>query len=122
MQRRPQRRNAGGSRGRRSAQRPSAAAQQVFSNGRTRGCAVVIRDVMRADKGPFPADFLWGAATASYQIEGGATEAGKGPSVWDAFCKKPGAVFEGHTGDIACDHYHRYREDIALMKALGIGS
>src|SRR5256885_110249 len=72
--------------------------------------------------GPFPKDFVWGAATASYQIEGAATEDGKGPSVWDVFCKKKGAVFEGHTGDVACDHYHRYKEDVALMKALGITS
>jgi beta-glucosidase len=77
---------------------------------------------MRDETGPFPADFLWGAATASYQIEGAVSEDGKGPSVWDVFSRKPGAVFEGHTGDIACDHYHRYREDIALMKTLGIAS
>jgi beta-glucosidase len=72
-------------------------------------------------KGPdvFPKDFLWGAATASYQIEGAANEDGKGQSVWDVFCKKKGAVFEGHTGDVACDHYHRYKEDLALMKQLG---
>jgi beta-glucosidase len=71
---------------------------------------------------PFPRDFVWGAATAAYQIEGAAAEDGKGPSVWDVFSRKPGAVFEGHTGDVACDHYHRYKEDIALMKALGISS
>jgi len=70
----------------------------------------------------FPRDFRWGAATAAYQIEGAATEDGKGPSVWDVFCKKPGAVFEGHTGDVACDHYHRYKEDVALMKKLGVNS
>jgi beta-glucosidase len=71
---------------------------------------------------PFPKDFVWGAATASYQIEGAAAEDGKGPSVWDAFARKPGAVFEGHTGDVACDHYHRYRDDVALMKQLGLQS
>ena len=71
---------------------------------------------------PFPDDFSWGVATAAYQIEGAAHEDGRGPSVWDVFAKKPGAVFEGHTGDVACDHYHRYREDIALMKALGVGA
>ncbi len=69
---------------------------------------------------PFPKHFTWGAAAASYQIEGGAEADGKGPSVWDMFCKKPGAVFQGHTGDVACDHYHRYREDVALMKQLGL--
>ena len=71
---------------------------------------------------PFPREFIWGAATAAYQIEGAATEDGKGPSVWDVFVKKPGAVFEGHTGDVACDHYHRYKEDVALMKKLGVKS
>ena len=69
---------------------------------------------------PFPKDFVWGAATSAYQIEGAAAEDGKGPSVWDVFCKKQGAVFEGNTGDVACDHYHRYKEDVALMKALGV--
>ncbi|MET0287470.1 MAG: family 1 glycosylhydrolase, partial [Polyangiales bacterium] len=68
----------------------------------------------------FPADFVWGAATAAYQIEGAAREDGRGPSVWDVFSKRPGAVFEGHTGDVACDHYHRYREDTALMRQLGL--
>ena len=64
----------------------------------------------------------WGVATASYQIEGAANEDGRGPSVWDTFCKKKGAVFEGHTGDVACDHYHRYKDDVALMKTLGVKS
>ena len=58
-------------------------------------------------------------AAAAYQIEGAATEDGRGPSVWDTFSHQPGATFEGHTGDVACDHYHRYREDVALMRALG---
>jgi len=71
---------------------------------------------------PFPKGFAWGVATAAYQIEGAASEDGKGPSVWDVFCKKPGAVFEGHSGDVACDHYHRYKEDVALMKRLGVKS
>jgi beta-glucosidase len=68
----------------------------------------------------FPADFKWGVATAAYQIEGAATEDGRGPSIWDVFCKKPGATFQGQTAAIACDHYHRYKEDVALMKALGV--
>jgi beta-glucosidase len=68
----------------------------------------------------FPADFVWGAATAAYQIEGAAKEDGRGPSTWDVFCKRKGAVFEGHSGDVACDHYHRYRDDIALMRELGL--
>jgi beta-glucosidase len=71
---------------------------------------------------PFPSDFAWGTATAAYQIEGAADVDGRGPSVWDVFSKKKGATFEGHSGDVACDHYHRYVEDVALMKALGIGS
>ena len=62
---------------------------------------------------------MWGAATAAYQVEGAAGEDGRGPSVWDIFCKSKGAVFEGHTGDVACDHYHRYKEDVALMQELG---
>jgi beta-glucosidase len=68
----------------------------------------------------FPDDFVWGAATAAYQVEGAAAEDGRGPSTWDVFAHKPGAVFEGHTGDVACDHYHRYREDLTLMGALGL--
>lgn len=68
----------------------------------------------------FQNDFVWGAASSSYQIEGGATEDGKGPSIWDMFCKIDGAIAGGHTGDIACDSYHRYREDIALMAQLNI--
>lgn len=68
----------------------------------------------------FPKSFIWGAASASYQIEGAAYEDGKGLSVWDTFCRKPGAVFQGHTGDVACDHYHRYTEDAALMKEIGL--
>ena len=67
-----------------------------------------------------PGNFVWGAATASYQIEGGWAEDGKGPSVWDMFCEKTGNVWEDHTGQTACDHYHRYPEDIALMKAIGL--
>jgi beta-glucosidase len=77
---------------------------------------------MRQQRMPFPNDFVWGAATAAYQIEGAADEDGRGRSVWDVFSKKKGAVFEGHTGDVACDHYHRYQEDVAAMKALGLGS
>jgi beta-glucosidase len=68
----------------------------------------------------FPESFQWGAAAASYQIEGAAFADGKGASVWDMFVRKPGAVVGGHTGDIACDHYHRYAEDVALMKAMGL--
>ncbi|MFV2097244.1 GH1 family beta-glucosidase [Micromonospora sp. LOL_013] len=68
----------------------------------------------------FPDSFIWGAATASYQIEGAAREAGRGPSIWDTFSRTPGKVHAGHTGDVACDHYHRYRDDVALMAELGL--
>ncbi len=68
----------------------------------------------------FPDDFTWGAATASYQIEGAYNEDGRGLSTWDTFSRQPGKVYGGHTGDVACDHYHRTGEDIALMKELGL--
>lgn len=70
----------------------------------------------------FPKDFTWGVASAAYQIEGGHDADGKGPSIWDAFCKRPGVIFDGHTGDVACDHYHRWQEDVALMQALGVNA
>ncbi|SET46079.1 GH1 family beta-glucosidase [Stigmatella erecta] len=68
----------------------------------------------------FPTEFVWGVATSSYQIEGAALEDGRGESIWDRFSKTPGKVRDGTNGDVACDHYHRFREDIALMKGLGI--
>ncbi|MCR6654904.1 MAG: GH1 family beta-glucosidase [Opitutus sp.] len=68
----------------------------------------------------FPSQFTWGVATAAAQIEGAAFTDGKGPSVWDTFCRKPGAVHNGDTLDVACDHYHRFDEDFALMRQLGI--
>jgi beta-glucosidase len=68
----------------------------------------------------FPEGFVWGAAAASYQIEGAANIDGRGPSTWDMFCRKPDAVWNGQNGDVACDHYHRYREDVKLMQAMGL--
>ena len=68
----------------------------------------------------FRKDFVWGAATASYQVEGAAYEDGKGLNIWDVFCKEDGHVYEHHTGDVACDQYHRYKEDVAIMKELGL--
>ena len=68
----------------------------------------------------FSADFLWGAATSAYQIEGGAYEDGKGLNIWDIFSNDPGRIKGSHTGDIACDHYHLFKEDVRLMKELGI--
>ncbi|OLT61617.1 GH1 family beta-glucosidase [Moorena bouillonii] len=68
----------------------------------------------------FPEKFLWGVATAAYQIEGAASEGGRKPSVWDTFSRIPGKVLNGDTGTVACDHYHRYEQDIELMVKLGI--
>ncbi|MGC4939702.1 GH1 family beta-glucosidase [Kribbella sp. DT2] len=70
----------------------------------------------------FPDGFVWGAATAAYQVEGAVDADGRGPSIWDTFCKVPGAIAGGDTGDVACDHYHRYPEDVALMAGLGLGA
>ena len=68
----------------------------------------------------FPDSFLWGSATASYQVEGAASEDGRKPSVWDTYARQPGRVAMGHTGDIAVDQYHRYPQDVQLMKSLGV--
>ena len=68
----------------------------------------------------FPQDFLWGVATASYQIEGSELEDGRGECIWTRYSRTPGMVLNGDTGAVACDHYHRYPEDIALMKKLGV--
>jgi beta-glucosidase len=68
----------------------------------------------------FPQDFLFGVATAAYQIEGAAHEDGRTDSIWDAFARVPGAVVDGHNGDVACDHYHRYESDVKLMADLGL--
>jgi beta-glucosidase len=78
----------------------------------------------------FPAGFTWGAATASFQIEGGGragggpggSSAGRGVSIWDTFARTPGRVLSGDTGDVACDHFHRYREDVGLLRELGVGA
>ena len=68
----------------------------------------------------FPSNFIWGAATSSYQIEGGATDGGRGPSIWDTFCQESKENCNGDLGDITDDHYHRWREDVQLMKVLGL--
>lgn len=70
----------------------------------------------------FPAGFAWGVATAAYQIEGAVAEDGRTDSVWDTFCRQPGAIRDAQTGDVAADHYHRWQEDVALMAELGIGA
>ena len=69
-----------------------------------------------------PGDFVWGAATSAFQIEGASRVDGKGPSIWDTFCAEPGRVRHGHTGDVAIDHYHRYHEDVALLADLAFGA
>lgn len=70
----------------------------------------------------FPADFLWGAATAAYQVEGAHDVDGKGLSIWDVYAHQPGTTYQGSNGDVAADHYHRFREDVALMAELGMTS
>lgn len=69
----------------------------------------------------FPADFLWGVGASAYQIEGAVDVGGRGPSVWDTFCAEPGRIKDGTSGQTAVDHYHRYPEDVALMRELGVG-
>ena len=68
----------------------------------------------------FPEDFIWGAASAAYQIEGGAFDDGKGQSIWDTFTHKPGTIADGSNGDVACDSYHRLEVDLDILKSLGI--
>lgn len=68
----------------------------------------------------FREDFVWGAATSAYQIEGASGQDGKGLDIWDVYCREPGKIYEGHTGDVACDHYHRYKEDVVMMKEMGL--
>ncbi|MDR2253085.1 MAG: family 1 glycosylhydrolase [Bifidobacteriaceae bacterium] len=75
---------------------------------------------MAAAANPFPEDFIWGTATASYQIEGAVREGGRGPSIWDTFSHTPGRVFAGQNGDVTCDHYHRWEEDLDHMARLGL--
>ncbi|PBC71746.1 beta-glucosidase [Streptomyces sp. TLI_235] len=74
------------------------------------------------DLNALPDDFVWGAATSAYQIEGAVDEDGRAPSIWDTFSHTPGKIDHGDHGDTACDHYHRYSEDIGLMKRLGLGA
>jgi len=70
----------------------------------------------------FPKDFIWGTATAAYQVEGAAFEGGRTECIWDTFARKPGAVYAGENGTVACDQYHRYKEDVSLMAELGLNS
>lgn len=68
----------------------------------------------------FPHDFVWGVATSAFQIEGAAAVDGRGPSVWDSFCRVPGAIADGSNGDVACDHYHRFEQDLDIIQDLGV--
>ncbi len=70
----------------------------------------------------FPDQFTWGVATSAYQIEGATNEDGRGVSIWDTFCRTPGKIYQGHTGEIAVDHYHRWKEDIRIMSDLGLNA
>jgi beta-glucosidase len=87
----------------------------------TRPGGVVVAETS-AGEIQFPAGFRWGAATASYQIEGAASVGGRGPSIWDTFSHTPGKVVNGDTGDVACDHYNRYAEDVAILSQLGVSA
>src|SRR3954468_20679504 len=77
---------------------------------------------MTVARSDFPTGFLFGTATAAYQIEGGVDQDGRGESIWDRFARTPGAVVGGANGDVACDHRRLWREDVALMKELGFGA
>jgi beta-glucosidase len=77
---------------------------------------------MTTDALPFPPDFVWGVATSAYQIEGAAATDGKGPSIWDEFCRRPGAIADASNGDIACEHYHRLDADLDLIASLGVNA
>lgn len=80
----------------------------------------VARPVAGAQPAGFPEGFVWGVAAASYQVEGAAREDGRGESVWDMLCRKEGSVWRGYSGEVACDHYHRYKEDVAAMRQIGV--
>ena len=103
---------------RRFTQTVAATAATAFANASL--SRVALAQLSNATLLRFPADFKWGCATASYQIEGGATEDGRKPSVWDTFSHTPGKTFQGDTGDVADDSYHRYKEDVQLLRNLGV--
>jgi beta-glucosidase len=95
---------------------------QRVASGAGSACGAYDHDVSDLPMPQFPAGFAWGAATAAYQIEGAVREDGRGDSVWDTFCRQPGVVRDGHTGDVAADHYHRWPDDVELMSRLGIST
>src|SRR5581483_653294 len=81
-----------------------------------------VRPVPPSGQSTFPSDFVWGTATSAYQIEGACREDGRGSSIWDRYCKKKGNIERGENAEIACDHYHRWREDLGLLRQLGTGA
>ncbi len=105
---------------RRSFARLAASAAGLVSLQKRNNLAVAQVPTAEPAARSFPHGFLWGSATASYQVEGAVHEDGRGPSIWDTFSHLPGKTDKGDTGDVADDSYHRYKEDIALMKALGL--
>src|SRR5215210_1176796 len=106
--------------------RPTGCARRAPScRSATRGASAScssLASMLSSTRMPFPADFAWGAATSSYQVEGAVAEDGKGPSVWDVFSHLPGAIANGDTGDVACDHYHRWEEDVDLLASYGLNA
>src|ERR1700691_723197 len=103
---------------RRFAQTVAASAATAFASASLPGFAFA--QTPKADL-QFPPGFKWGCATASYQIEGAVNEDGRKPSVWDTFSHTPGKTFQGQTGDVADNSYHLYKEDVKLLKNLGVG-
>lgn len=84
--------------------------------------STTVRNDILNESIPFPRDFLWGAATSAYQIEGSPLADGAGPNIWHRFSHEPGMTVSGHTGDVACDHYNRYQEDVELMASMGLSA
>ena len=95
-----------------------------FAGASTLGYALPLLPTAKTEMGPvsFPKNFWWGTSTAAYQIEGAWNEDGKGESIWDRFSHTPHKIKNGDNGDVACDHYHRYREDLSIMRSLGMTS
>src|SRR5215471_15286429 len=101
----------------------AGAATMVASSATTAGAQTAPRaDMARPAPRQFPSGFYWGTGTSSYQIEGAWNEDGKGPSIWDTYAHTPGNIKNNDTGNVANDHYHRYKEDVALMKDIGANS
>lgn len=94
----------------------------AYERGRSSFVCLLIQERAVEEVFAFPSGFAWGAATSAYQIEGATAADGRGPSIWDEFAKRPGAIVDGSTGDETCDHYHRYRDDIELMSLLNLGA